>query len=184
MDPKRELVSDFDRAARGLDMLLAGCTEEDAGVRCGADSRTVVAVANHVADWLNVLARLTPDLAHGSVPALSSDVVGEIDAGFAKASAGRTLTETRSRFRNTAAEMRRALQSVHRDDLDLVAAPDGLLIGAFLRRWTCAHIEEHAAAIRAALLTAPGGIQHDPGFGLGEALEQRRINQSRGGRHV
>lgn len=177
-------MRDFERASYRLDMLLAGCTEEDAGVRCGADSRMVVAVANHVADWLDVLARLTPDLARGSVPAMSGDVVGEIDAGFAKAAAGRTLTETRFRFGSAVAQVRQALRSIHRDQLDVAVGPDGVPIGAFLRRWACAHVEEHAAAIRAALLAAPEGMRQDPRPGLGESVGQRPMNQLRGGRGV
>jgi hypothetical protein len=63
-------------------------------------------------------------------------------------------------------------------------SPGGVLIGAFLRRWACAHIDEHAAEIRAALLAALGGIPPEPRLTSGRSLEGRRINRSLGGRGV
>ena len=155
MDTKGELVRDFARAAGGLDGLLAGCTERDAGIRCGADSRTVVAVANHVAEWLALLASVTSNLASGSAWPMTDEVVREIDAGFAKATAGRTIAQTRIRFRSAVAKMHWALRSLQPDELNAVVTPGSVLVGTFLRRWACDHVDGHAATIRAALLAAP-----------------------------
>jgi len=155
MSPKDELLRDFDRAASELLGLLAGCTEKDAGIRCGADSRTVAAEANHVAEWLALLACVTPDLARGSAWPVTDEIAGEINAGFAKAAAGRTMAQTRLRFRRSVAKMHRAFRSLQPDDLNTVVAPGGVLLGAFLKRWACEHVDEHAATISAALLAAP-----------------------------
>jgi len=152
---KADLARDFDHATAWLERLLAGCTEEQAGIRCGSDSRTVTALANHVAEWLNVVAGITPQLANGSALHMSPDIIEELDAAFAKAAAGRTMVETRLRLRNSASNVRRAIQALPEEDLNAAMPSDGngeVLVGAFLRHWTCDHVREHAAAIHAAWL--------------------------------
>jgi hypothetical protein len=134
---------------------VTGCTEKDGETRCGPDSKTVAALVNHVAEWLTLLASVTPDLARGSAWPATEELVMEIDAGFAKAAAGRTIAQTRARFRSSMAKMNRVIRSLEPDDLNAVVIPDGVLVGAFLRRWACGHVEEHAATIRAALMAAP-----------------------------
>lgn len=127
--------------------MLNSCTERDAEVRCGGDSRTVASIANHVADWLGLVAETLTALSPARGLPMPPEVVDEIDADFAKASAGRTWNETRRRLSESAANLQRAIH---------VHPPNDL---GNLRGWTVAHVQEHAAQIRAALLVASAATE-------------------------
>lgn len=156
METKERLAWDIDRAVGELVMVLAGCTDVEAGVRCGRDSRTVMAIANHVAEWLHLLAEVIPDLTDGRGDRLQDDVVDEIDAAFAKAAANRSLTATRSKLIEAFQRLRVACDALEEKDLHVVvqsADPD-VTVGSILRRWGYNHVLDHTVMIRAGLLAA------------------------------
>ena len=164
METREGLAWDIDRAAGDLAAVLVGCTDVEAGIRCGGDSRTVLAIANHVAEWLHLLAEVVPDLTRGRGDRLQDDVVDEIDAAFAKAAANRSLTETRSRLIEAARRLRLACDALEEKDLSVVVQSDepDVTVGSLLRRWGCDHVSEHTAMIRAGLLAADALASDSP----------------------
>ncbi len=143
-----ELAREIGRAVEDLDSLLAGCSGVQAAIRCGGSSRTVSAIANHVADWLQFVAESSGDLGPGAGWACSREVIDEIDATFAKASAARTLNDARSRLTTATQLLGASWQVLDARNMSL------------LTRWALEHVREHSAEIRAALLAASGTSAH------------------------
>lgn len=156
METKIRLAWDVDRASAELASVLAGCTEAEACVRCGHDSRTVAAIANHVAEWLHLVAEAIPDLTQGRGDRLHDEVVDEIDAAIAKATANRSLSETRTRLVDGAGRLRDACGGLEQRELDVVvqSATPQVTVASVLRRWGYSHVIEHTSVIRTGLLAA------------------------------
>jgi hypothetical protein len=156
METGEQIGQEISLAVAEMEALLAECTDAQAEVRCGDDSKTVAAHANHVVGWLELLADMAPSLSRGA--RLPTAVVEEIDAGFVKASVHRSLKETRLRLSDSAERLRRACRGL--DEADLTAPVAGMVpvvsVAAFLRRWAITRVKGHSAAIRAGLLVAPG----------------------------
>ena len=154
MDRPRALARDVDRAIAQLDEVLAACPPPTAGLRCGRDSRTVSAVANHVADWLQVLAESVPIQIGAEMSQFHGEVADELDAALAKSAANRSLEEARLSLRRSRERLDVVLGALQEGDIEAtVQSGDRAVdVGTFIRRWGCDHVVEHAAAIRAALL--------------------------------
>lgn len=141
MESREELRRCVDLAIAELESVLDVCTERNAEIRCGEHSRTIASIANHLADWLGLIAETLAESPPGG-QLVTSDVIDEIDAAFAKASAGRSWRETRRRLSESAASLRQAISILPLGD------------PGDLRRWAIKRVQAHSAEIRAGLLAA------------------------------
>ncbi len=153
MDGSSSLTRDVDNAIADLDALLASCTATTGDLRCGRDSRTVSAIANHVADWLRLLTEVVPTLDSSTIRPFYGEVAEETDAALAKSAAGSSLDVARASLERSRVRLRVTLGVLTAKDLEatLQSGNRRFRVGSFIRSWGCDHVVEHTVVIQAAL---------------------------------